>query len=252
MLAHTAAPIVLAFESFVVLHILAGSLGLVSFWIPVLARKGSSLHKQWGRLFTWTMLTTGFAAIGISLSTLIDPLATHPHLADAAWTRGIFGWMMLGLAVLTLNLAWYGRSVLLHRDAHVRNLEWRNVTLQVLLLIASVNCAVQAWRIGQPIMLGMPAIGLATVASNLQFMLQRTPGRLGWLKEHIKALVGTGISVYTAFFAFGAVRTVPTLALHPALWSIPLIVGLALIIHHQRKVGRSAVHTTAPQRSPAG
>lgn len=251
MLSQNVAPVVIAFDGFVILHILAGSLGLVSFWIPVLARKGSSLHKQWGRLFMWTMLITGTAAIGISVSTLLDPLATHPHLTDAAWTRGIFGWMMLGLAVLTLNLAWYGRSVLEHRHAHRRNLEWRNLALQGLLFIASINCAIQAWRIGQPIMLGMPAIGLATVASNLLFMLKREPARLEWLKEHIKALVGAGISVYTAFFAFGAVRTVPTLALHPGLWSIPLVVGLALIIYHQRKIGRDHRGPLASGQSPA-
>jgi hypothetical protein len=252
MFSQTAAPIVLAFDGFVILHIIAGSLGLVAFWIPILARKGGTLHRQWGSLFTWTMLITGIAAIGISASTLIDPLATHPHLTDAEWTRGIFGWMMLGLAVLTLNLAWYGRSVLQHRNDHRRNLDWPNLALQALLLLASVNCAIQAWRIGQPIMLGMPAIGLATVASNLQFMLKREPGQLDWLKEHIKALVGTGISVYTAFFAFGAVRTIPTLALHPGLWSIPLIVGLALIIHHQRKVSRGHASATTARRSPTG
>jgi hypothetical protein len=83
-------------------------------------------------------------------------------------------------------------------------------------------------------------------------MLKREPGQLDWLKEHIKALVGTGISVYTAFFAFGAVRTIPTLALHPGLWSIPLIVGLALIIHHQRKVSRGHASATTARRSPAG
>jgi uncharacterized membrane protein len=252
MLSHTAAPIVIAFDGFVILHILAGSVGLVSFWIPVIARKGSTLHRQWGRLFTRTMLVTGFAALGISGCTLYDPLATHPHLTDAAWTRGIFGWMMLGLAVLTLNLAWYGRSVLEHRDAHRGNLEWRNLALQILLAIAAINCAIQAWRIGQPVMLGMTAIGVATVITNLRFMLKAQPARLEWLKEHIKALVGAGISVYTAFFAFGAVRTVPTLALHPGLWSIPLVVGLALIIHHQRRVGRSPTGNPATSQGPAG
>ena len=232
--------IVLAFESFVVLHILAGSLGLVSFWIPVASRKGSLQHRQWGRVFTWSMLVTGTAAIGISISTLIDPVNTHPHLQDAEWIRGIFGWMMLGLAVLTLNLAWYGRCCLVNKDDHRQNLEWRNVALQALLLVASVNCAWQSLRIGEPIMLGMPAIGLATVASNIVFMLKREPASIDWLKEHIKALVGAGISVYTAFFAFGAVRTIPTLALHPGLWSIPLIVGLALIIYHRLQVERQA------------
>ncbi|MGA1376546.1 MAG: hypothetical protein ACO32H_08200 [Steroidobacteraceae bacterium] len=237
--------IVLVFESFVVLHILAGSLGLVSFWIPVTSRKGSLLHRQWGRIFTWSMLITGTAAIGISLSTLVDPLNTHPHLQDAEWIRGIFGWMMLGLAVLTLNLAWYGHCCLANKTDHRRNLEWRNVTLQVLLFVASINCAWQALRIGQPIMLGMPAIGLATVASNLAFMLKREPASIDWLKEHIKALVGAGISVYTAFFAFGAVRTIPTLALHPGLWSIPLIIGLALIIYYRLQVERQAKEMTA-------
>lgn len=228
----------LAFEMFVITHILAGSLGLVSFWIPVLSRKGSLQHRQWGRVFTWSMLVTGTAAIGIAFSTLIDPLNTHPHLKDAEWIRGIFGWMMLGLAVLTLNLAWYGHCCLTNKTNHRANLEWRNVALQVLLFIASINCAWQSLRIGLPIMLGMPAIGLATVASNLLFMLKREPARIDWLKEHIKALVGAGISVYTAFFAFGAVRTIPTLALHPGLWSIPLVVGLALIIYHRLQVER--------------
>ena len=58
------------------------------------------------------------------------------------------------------------------------------------------------------------------------------------IKEHIKCLVGAGISVYTAFFAFGAVRFIPELALQPGLWAVPLIVGLTLIIYHQRVVTR--------------
>lgn len=241
--------IVLAFESFVVLHILAGSLGLLSLWIPLVSRKGSLLHRQWGRVFTWTMLVTGTAAIGISITTLIDPINTHPHLDNAEWIHGIFGWMMLGFAVLTLNLAWYGRCCVVNKSDHRRNLEWRNLSLQGLLLIVSIICAGYSLHIAEPIMLGMPAIGIATVASNLTFMLKHEPKSIDWLKEHIKALVGAGISVYTAFFAFGAVRTIPTLVLHPGLWSIPLVVGLALIIYHRLKVERQA---KAAVPSPSG
>jgi hypothetical protein len=51
-------------------------------------------------------------------------------------------------------------------------------------------------------------------------------------------LVGTGISVYTAFFAFGAVRTFPQLALHPVLWAIPLTVGLVIILYHHRRLSK--------------
>jgi hypothetical protein len=34
------------------------------------------------------------------------------------------------------------------------------------------------------------------------------------------------------------VRTVPELALHPGLWAIPLVVGLAIIIHQRLAVAR--------------
>jgi hypothetical protein len=64
------------------------------------------------------------------------------------------------------------------------------------------------------------------------------PGPVYWLKEHVKAHVGAGISVYTAFFAFGAVRMLPEAALTPALWSVPLITGIALILWHWRKIDR--------------
>jgi hypothetical protein len=50
--------------------------------------------------------------------------------------------------------------------------------------------------------------------------------------------VGAGISVYTAFFAFGAVRLMPELALTPTLWAIPLVIGLSLIVYHQGVVTR--------------
>ena len=81
--------VVTAFQLFVLLHILAGSIGLITFWVPVVGRKGGRQHKRWGLVFTRTMLATGAAALGISACTLIDPVATHPHLPDAEWVRGI-------------------------------------------------------------------------------------------------------------------------------------------------------------------
>ena len=87
-------------------------------------------------------------------------------------------------------------------------------------------------------MMGISVVGFATVATNLWFLYKPHPLPTDRIKEHIKCLVGAGISVYTAFFAFGAVRFIPELALQPGLWAVPLIVGLALIIYHQRAVTR--------------
>lgn len=230
------------FHLFVTAHIVTGAVGLIAFWGPIVAKKGGLTHCRSGQVFTACMLLTGGAAIAISVCTLIDPMGTHPQLVshpvfqDSALVSAIFGWMMLGLAILTINLAWYGWLCNRNRRDHAANLEWRNLTLQAATFIAATNCAWQGYLIGQPLMLGMSFIGWATVATNLHFLYKPKRAANDWLKEHIKALVGAGISVYTAFFAFGAVRTFPELALHPLVWAIPLVVGLTLIVYHQRKV----------------
>lgn len=231
-----------AFEWMIALHIASGAPGLVAFWLPIMAKKGAGLHKVAGRVFTFAMMFTGTVAISMSVTTLFAPMETHPQLllhpefSDPALVRGIFGWMMLYLAILTINLAWFGWRCIRNRADHARNRGPVNMALQVILLAASANCAVQGVLIGQAMMVGISMVGFATVATNLWFILKRKPGPVEWLTEHIKGIVGTGISVYTAFFAFGAVRFVPELALTPALWSVPLVTGLGLIIWHQRAV----------------
>jgi len=224
------------------MHIVTGATGLIVFWVPVLGRKGGRNHIRFGKLFTATMLSTGVIAIGIALTTLSDPAGTHPHLAthevfaNPAMIAGIFGWMMLYLAVLTVNLAWQGWLCITNRRNHLANRAWHNLLSQAVLTVVAANCFWQGWLIKQPMMMAISMVGFATVATNLWFIYKSKPTAADRLREHIKALVGAGISVYTAFFAFGAVRLVPELALTPALWSVPLIVGLALIIYHRRAV----------------
>ncbi len=240
------------FHFLVACHIVTGASGALAFWIPVASRKGGPAHRKWGRIFVRLMLATGVIAGLMATTTLIAPMETHPHLlhvegfSDPQTVRGIFGWMMLYLAVLTVNLAWHGwlcaapgRSV-----ATIRS--WQNVALQVLLTVAALNCALQGLRIGQFLMVGISFVGFATVATNVWFMAKSKPMRAEWIREHVKAIVGTGISVYTAFFAFGAVRLIPQLALNPVFWSIPLVTGIAMIIWFQRAVTRQAAGRPVP------
>jgi hypothetical protein len=227
------------FHSLVALHIVTGSIGAIAFWVPVSGRKGGFNHKRWGKVFNVCLLITSGFAVGMSVLTLLDPIGTHPHLVglfEADFVRGIFGWMMLHNGILTVNLVWYGWLCIKNRRNHAGNRTTLNLALQWLLLAAAFACALNGWLIGQPLMIGIAIVGFATVATNLWFILNPNPGPMDWLKEHIKGLVGAGISVYTAFFAFGSVRIMPWLALHPALWSIPLMIGVGLIVWHRRKV----------------
>ena len=232
------------FEWLVGLHIATGSVGLCVIWIPVAGRKGGRLHRRAGTLFVQSMIVTGFTAVAISLTTLYDPTGTHPHLADhpvfsdPLAITNIFGWMMLYLATLTINLAWQGWLSMRHGADHCRNRVWHNLLSQAVLTLVSVNCFARGVGAAEPMMMGISMVGFATVATNLWFIYKPNPLPSDRIKEHIKCLIGAGISVYTAFFAFGAVRLLPEVALQPGLWAIPLVVGLTLIVYHQRAVTR--------------
>lgn len=229
------------FHILIATHIAFGAVGLVSFWVPVIGKKGAKNHRQWGKVFWTTIMVAGSVALGLATLTLIDPMATHPHLKDRdpAFVRGIFGVMMLYLAVLTLNLAWYGLETIKNKANHIANRSGLNLWLQPLLIVAATACAIEGVLIEQYLMVGMSIIGYATAGTNLVFMFTPHPAPKTYLKEHVKAIVGCGISVYTAFFAFGAVRIMPEMALNPTLWSIPLITGLAIILYHHRQISLS-------------
>ena len=230
------------FESLVIMHIITGTVGLISVWIPIAGQKGGALHRQAGNIFITSMLTTGLVATGISITTLADPTGTHPQLSThevfqrPEMISGIFGWMMLYLATLTINLAWHGWLCMRNKRDHKKNGAWHNLLLQVVLTATSANCFFRGIELAQPMMMGIAFVGFATVATNLWFIYRQPSSPKARIKEHIKSLVGAGISVYTAFFAFGAVRLLPELALTPGLWAIPLVTGLTLIIYHQRAV----------------
>ncbi len=228
------------FHALVAMHIVTGATGAIIFWVPVLGRKGGVDHRKWGRIFTWCMLATGGFATAMSLLTLYDPIGTHPHLEgrfDEVFIRAIFGWLMLHMGILTVNLAWYGWLCVLNRRDHMANRSRFNLGLQAAVIIAALNCALQGWLSGQFLMIGLSVVGVATGVTNLFFILNPRPAPMVWQKEHLKGLVGCGISVYTAFFAFGSVRILPELALHPVLWAIPLTTGVLMILYHWRKIG---------------
>ncbi|MGF1455441.1 MAG: hypothetical protein ACFB6R_08705 [Alphaproteobacteria bacterium] len=229
------------FEIFLIGHIVAGAFGLLVFWLPVLSRKGGRLHRRWGRYFTYSMLITGTLAAGMGLTTLVEPMATHPHvddpdIANPATIRGLFGWMMVYLAILTVSLAWHAIETIRHKKTRARTATPFAVGLQFVVMGLAANCAVQGLLLGQPIMVGISAVGLASGPLNLYYMWRAAPPAHSYLMEHVRTGIGAGVSVYTAFLAFGAVRLMPSEAFNPVMWAVPTVLGISLILYHFRKI----------------
>lgn len=227
------------FKYLVWAHIVSGSVGLISLWVPILGRKGGSTHKRWGKVFANALLLTGGFAVGISLCTLIAPLETHPFWDDPQLVKAVFGWMMLYLATMTVNLVHYGRLCIHNRSEHARNCTFVNLLLQAVTFLTALNCAWQGWLVGMPLLMGMAIVGLAAGVLNTHFILRKSPPKNEWLIQHSRGLVGAGISVYTAFLAFGAVNLLPQVALNPVLWATPCILGIAYLLYHQIQITRA-------------
>jgi hypothetical protein len=242
------------FHALVAVHIATGSVGLICVWVPIIGKKGGEAHRRWGTVFAWSMLITGSVAIGISLCTLHSPLQTHPFSDDAALIRGVFGWMMLYLATMTIMLARYGLLCIRNKRTHKANRETLNFVLQFATFVTAANCMVQGAVLRNPLMIGISIVGLTAAVLNTRFMLQQKPPMNEWLIQHTRGLVGAGISVYTAFLAFGAVNLLPAYAFNPFVWATPTVLGVSLLLYHQQKivVARRRVTSRRAGSTPAG
>jgi uncharacterized membrane protein len=175
---------------------------------------------------------------------LVWPLAMHPGLTDEALYRGLFGWMMLYLAVLTLSMTRYGLMMVANKRNHAANRHWSMVALQIVVLVAAVNCAVHGVILEQPLMILVSVIGFGTTLTYLWYMFRPSPGRTDYIPEHLKAMVATGIAAYTAFLSVGLVDMFPAHAFNPVIWAVPTVIGMALIIWFLRRF-------KAPQKAVA-
>ena len=242
------------FELVLAVHVGAGIVALTSFWAAVATRKGGASHRRWGTVFAAAIYAAGACALAMGSLSLVWPLAMHPGLTDADLYRGLFGWMMLYLAVLTMSMTRYGLTMIVNRRDHAANRHWSMVALQLLVLAAAINCAWHGVRLHQPLMIGVSIIGFGTTLTYLWYMFQPNPDRRAYIPEHLKAMVATGIAAYTAFLSVGLVEMFPAHAFNPAIWAVPTVIGVAIIAWFLRGLTRRspiATERPAPRMTPS-
>ncbi|WP_295525030.1 hypothetical protein [Novosphingobium sp. Chol11] len=217
------------FESIVVLHVICGTVGLVSFWVPIAVVKGGASHRSWGQIAARAFMAAGVLAIAMALLSLFGPEQRLPMIKDRVLFRGLFGWMMLYLGMLTLSFADYGLSVVRHRSRREALRRPRHQLVFAAVTVSALNCGVYGLWTGQPLMALVALIGLIATATQLFYIWRARPPRGGHVAEHFRSLLGMGISAYTAFLSVGLIRLVPDHVFNPVIWAIPSIIGVALI-----------------------
>jgi hypothetical protein len=74
-------------------------------------------------------------------------------------------------------------------------------------------------------------VGIVAMILQQVFIRRRDVARTAYVGEHFRALLGMGISAYTAFLSVGLVRLMPEQVFNPLIWAGPSVIGVGLILY---------------------
>lgn len=240
------------YEANVLLHSIAGGVGLVTMLVPLLARKGGRLHRRAGWVFTVAMGIVALTGLAIAIAWLVDPLGAKPPAPTldleaqarhaAALRRGavFFGF----IAVLVGSAAWNGVVATRQRRGTIawgnpidRGFAWAVTALGGVLLALGVAQ-------GQPLFIGFGGLGLVSGASNLRFLGRARELQGQWLQRHLQAMLGGATAATTAFTVQVVGRMIDDGGLGKwvlgelmlVAWMVPVGLGTGLSVWWSRRV----------------
>lgn len=229
------------FNGIVLVHIVVGSVGLSSFWLPVFARKRKGLHTRAGKVFAYAMMITAASAALAAILTLIDPLATHPDTSSRYETslRAFNGLMLLYLAVITFSAAFVGLRAVRLKQYYGGHRERLELALNVLGFALALVVLWVGWQLSSVVMMGLSLIGILGAPGNIMILMRKPDSPREWKYQHLSSMLGAGIAAHTAFFVFGAGRFVDSSLSNSILvWLAPTLIGVPAIQIWTRKLRR--------------
>lgn len=218
------------------IHVFCGSVGLLIFWLPMLAKKGSQLHVVSGKIFSNGMLIVSVSGLVMSAFLLLDPIAVrYPDggLAPEKAARVIEQNRNLGIFLLMLSLLVFvnvRHSILVLKAKADRSKlkNFNHLGSIMSLFLAGVGVGLLALDKGNVLFAIFSLLSMASSIGLARYIFKAELKPREWIIEHLTNIIGSGIGAYTAFFAFGGRRVfaevfVGQMQLIP--WILPGVVG---------------------------
>jgi uncharacterized membrane protein len=225
-------------EILLAVHIAAGMAALPTMAVPLVARKGGALHRRVGWLFWAGMATVCITAVllsGTRLMTDTRPAARHGAL------------LLIYIAILTGTSLWAGIKVV--REKHRSGpAAWHHAAHAMLLAGAGTLAVGYGLAIRQPLFVVFGAIGVVNGAGGIAYW-RRAPRHMEWWIAHMTNMLAACITAITAFLLAGARRAgLPGDAI--ALWLMPTVIGVPLIVIWVRYYARRFPEQLPPPPAP--
>ena len=210
------------FELAKILHIIAGFTALLIFWIPIVTKKGGSVHNKVGWIYTWAMSFVAISALLMGLWRIfMDPTS------DDDWKA--FSLFLIFISILSSASAWYGIRVLRNKKRVAAHKNWLDLGFSLLLFGGGFVISAYGFSKHSPLISWFPLIGIFLGFSQLRYWLKPPISKQDWFFEHMTSMMACCIATITAFTTFGAPRLLHLSAVNPLLWFLPTIIMVPII-----------------------
>ncbi len=196
------------------LHIASGVVAFVALWLPLVARKGGTLHRRVGWVYVGAMVSAALTALVISGWRFLQSPAEHPHALFFTY-----------LGVMSAASASMGVRVLRTRGRTGASRNPVDLGLSALVLFMGLFTGAWGLAVGMPLLWGFAPVGIFAGTSGLWYWLRAPQERMHWWFEHMGAMVGSGIGTVTAALVVNA-RHVGLDGMHLAVFIGPTVVGI--------------------------
>ena len=214
------------------LHIAAGFVALMVFWLPMISRKGGLFHRRVGWIYVGAMAVEAVTAVVVCGARI---LFDSPQVRS----RAIF---LMFISVLAASSASQGVRALRQKNRNAPARKPINMGLPTLFFVSSVALEIYGLGIRTPLYIVFGLIGMVTSGGQLYYWLRAPRSRMDWWFEHMTGMGVSSIATLTAFVVVNAPRLgLPIFSVIP--WVAPGVIGtIGLVVwtrYYRRKFAPS-------------
>jgi len=205
------------FTTLLIIHIVAGSIGLITGTINIARKKGDKVHKNIGKFFLYGMLVNGFAGLLMSL--------LHPN------------YFLFIIAVFSIYLVGTGQRSLslkrLHEDQKPKAIDWLLTLTMLVFAFAFVGFGAYLLVNGEALGTVLIAFGMISflmVKKDIKNYRGQSEIKNHWLLTHIQRMIAGYIAALTAFLVVNN-----TILPGVVAWLLPTVVLTPLIFYWSKK-----------------
>lgn len=205
------------FKTFLILHIVAGTIGLLTGTVNIIGKKGGKNHRIVGQLFLYSMLTVSASAFVLSV--------LHPN------------YFLFIVAVFTLYMVASGTRYLelknLSKGQKPATIDWLltyfMLSFGALFILFGTYHLIHKNSFGA-VFIVFGVIGLRMVRSDFKNFRGKGSAANVWLIAHIQRMIGAYVAALTAFLVVNN-KVIPAYI----AWLLPTVIFVPLIVIWVRK-----------------